>query len=239
MGTLKEKLQEFEKQIKGITKEDDILEKFKALAIDLINNFHIVCGEKKYCFAEIEFYYYDKDNFNQEWNEKTYPRTEKEAGQLFFHYSGVDVCFDSKFDDGKFGGILIRSLKDEKGKFITGPSVCSLEILNACSDSKHNKWPEIIPIPNEGLSSSMKCEASEFPEKRYGITYKDGKEDKRLCFYDKELYEKYNNGDNSKEVFENARWNYEKNNDGEVKGQTNLIRYYHRFNKKTEKGKNK
>lgn len=232
-----------EKLIKILGKIDDATDektlqvKFKEIADELINNFYIKCGEKKYSFAEIEFYYYDKDSFNKEWNEKTYPRDKKEAGQLFFHYSGVDVCFDSKFDKGKFGGILIRSLKDEKGKFITGPSVCSLEILNACSDSKHKKWPEIIP--NEGLSSSMKCEASEFSEKRYGITYKDGKEDKRLCFYDKELYEKYNNGDNSKEVFENARWNYEKNKDGEVKGLTNLIRYYHRFDKKTEKGGNK
>lgn len=81
-------------------------DKCKEIAKKLLENYCIEYGEKKYYyFAEIEFYYYDKERWNDEWNEKTYPRDKKDAGDFFFHYSGVDICFNSKFEEGKFGGI--------------------------------------------------------------------------------------------------------------------------------------
>ena len=113
----------------------DIQTVFEDIAEKLMKKFCLQCDEKKYYFAEVEFYYYDKECFNEEWNWVTYPRTNKKAGDLFFHYSGFDICFDSRFDDGKFGGILIRSLKEENDTYITGPSVCLLEVLNTCSES--------------------------------------------------------------------------------------------------------
>ena len=183
----------------------------------MLNSYGIQCGSKKYYFAEVEFYYYEINRWDKEWNEKTYPRTGKKAGSLFFHYSGLDICFESKFEEGKFGGILVRSLKDEAGLFITGPSVCSLEIINACNEQK--VWPELVQMSNEG------CRLCGKPITRYGITYKDKQVDRLLCFYDERLKEKLKN------EFENATWDYSKSKDKTVKGVKNLVRYYHRFDK--------
>ena len=189
---------------------NNIQEAFRQIAENLFQNFCIRCNETIFYFAEIEFYYYDKDNFNKEWNKKTYPRTGKEAGKLFFHYSGFDICFESDFKKGVFGGILIRSLFDKTNdRFITGPLLCVNEMLNACSDSQ--TWPEIIPTQKE------KCEVAE-PIGRYGITYEDkGLDDEPLCFFDKNI--KCTNG------FKDATWDF--NN----KKSKNVTRYYHRFRK--------
>ena len=159
---------------------------------------------KKYNFKDLYFV--------SEWNKRTYPRTDKKVGDLFFHYSGVDICFDSMFDNGIFGGILIRSLKDNQGKYITGPSVCMLEILNACSKSE--RMPKLVSTKKE------KCDIG-VPIERYGIEYKDKSKDLPLCFYDKKLFEK--SKDNCKEIFENATWDYTK------KSPKKIIRYYKRF----------
>lgn len=194
------------------------------IAERLFMEYCIQCGKKKFYFAEIEFYYYDKNSFNQKWNEKTYPRTDKDAGTLFFHYSGVDICFESKFSNGKFGGILIRSLKveDKETKFITGPSVCMLELLNVCVEQ--NVLPELIEDKgNKG------CKLCKEPIERYGITYKEKDlKDVPLCFYDQKLFEKYKSNDN-KETFINAKWDYGRDKNGIAKGETKLVRYYHRF----------
>lgn len=193
----------------------DFQKECKKIATKLLKDYCIQCGNKYYYFAEIEFYYYDKEKWNEEWNEKTYPRNNKNAGDFFFHYSGVDICFYSKFEEGKFGGILIRSLKDENGNFITGPSVCMLEILNTCFEQKMN--PSLEKSQNDG------CIFCEQPIARYGITYKDKQEDKKLCFYDERLKAKQKN------EFANAKWDYTQNTNGEVKGINKLVRYYKRF----------
>ena len=167
---------------------------FRDLAEKIIRNYHIKCGEKTYRFSEIEFYYYDKEKFNDEWNWKTYARTDKEAGELFFHYSGVDICFDSSFDKGFFGGILIRSLFDETNKlYITGPLLCANEILNSCSSS--GGWPQIEK------TEEYHCEIEAIG--RYGINYSVGYDFKdNLCYYDKKLE------GNPKDTIERTTWDY-------------------------------
>ena len=201
----------------------NIQKTFSQIAENLFQNFCIQCGEKKYYFAEIEFYYYDKTNFDEEWNKKTYPRTDKAAGVLFFHYSGFDICFESDFKKGVFGGILIRSLFDKKNnRFITGPLLCVNEVLNACSNTQ--KWPEIVELSSEEkLYQSNNCVINDPPRTRYGITYKDKElQDVPWCFFDKRLlYEK-----NQKNTFENSTWDYVK------KEAKDSIRYYHRFDSK-------
>ena len=210
MGTLKEKLEEFEKQIVGIANDDDLQKKFEELAKELINNFYIKCDKKEYFFAEIEFYYYDKVNFNKEWNWETYPRNDKDAGDLFFHYSGVDICFDSHFKDGRFGGILIRSLYDKDiNRYITGPTVCSNEILNSCSKS----LPEI-----KYKEEVFQCDVE--PIKRYGIQQYGNEE---LCFYDSRLLNRCYN------KFEKVKWDFDKKNKGENPKLTDYPRTYSRF----------
>lgn len=108
---------------------------FKRIAEDLINNYCINCDGKEFYLAEIEFYYY-QDNMKEPWNMVTYARTGKNAGELFFHLSGVDICFDSSYENGSahFGGILIRSVIDEEKKLVTGPLNCKDLFLNTCSN---------------------------------------------------------------------------------------------------------
>lgn len=238
---MKKLIKKLENPFDSVEKND--VEGFKNecrnIAQMLFNDYCIRCCNTNtvayYYFAEIEFYYYDKDKFNDYWNWKTYPRTRKSAGEILFHYSGFDICFKSDFKDGKFGGILIRSLKDENGIYITGPSVCAQEVLNVCSKLK--TWLEVVPIPNDKCAG--KCDLNELPIPRYGIDYKDENKnredkdkilkDKSLCFYDKKLFEKYTSEKENFERFENAKWDYDKKNNGENAKQKDLIRYYNRF----------
>lgn len=150
----------------------------------LFDNFCIKCENNTFRFAEIEFYYYKKseqnqNNFDAPWNKETYPR-DKNAGELFFHYSGVDICFQCNFDEkekdneyGEFGGILIRSLRYENN-ILAGPLFCSNAILNACKE----KMPKIEPTNNQ------KCELGK--TLRYGIP-SDKKQNQGkelfLCFF--------------------------------------------------------
>ena len=196
---------------------EDIQTVFESIAEKMMKEFCLLCDKKMYYFAEIEFYYYDKKRFNDEWNWVTYPRTNKEAGDLFFHYSGFDICFDSSFDNGKFGGVLIRSLKDENGTYITGPSVCLLEVLNTCS--KSGKLP-VIKVDD----GNKECVIDK-PIKRFGIQ----NDTKLLCFYDKKLLEKYNSKDKCYERIEKARWDFDRKHNGENPRPTYYLRYYNRF----------
>ena len=139
------------------------IEKFQkecsSIAKDLFNMYCIKCGnENVFHLAEVEFYYYEHTWFNKEWNEVTYPRT-CSAGEIFYHLSGMDICFDSnlpndfkKKKEGYGGGILIRSIweKDDKGnKEITvGPLTCVNKILNSCK-GEHMPKLEKLPISEQ------------------------------------------------------------------------------------------
>ncbi len=206
MENLKDVLENYEKEIDNVTNDDALKKIFRDIANNLFKDFCIECGDKKYCFAEIEFYYYDKNKFNKEWNRETYPRTDKVAGELFFHYSGIDICFNSNFNKGRFGGILIRSLRDIGNQcFITGPTVCSNEILNTCS--KNRKWPEIVYKKDIGIDSII-----DEPIKRYGL------EDELLCFYDKDLSSHCSNN--------YLNWDFDKKNECKNPGAISKPRSY-------------
>ena len=77
-------------------KQDDVVgiqNRCFIIAKTLFENYGVACGDKVYRFAEIEFYYYKKEesgknNFDKEWNRETYPRN-KDAGNLFFHYRHI------------------------------------------------------------------------------------------------------------------------------------------------------
>lgn len=202
--------------------EDNIQESFQNIAETLLKNFCLQCGDKKYYFAEIEFYYYDKNSFKEVWNTRTYPRDNRDAGDLFFHYSGFDICFDSSFEHGKFGGILIRSLIDVAkidNKFVTGPLLCVNEVLNACSKAK--KWPEIEELTDEEKQfQNRDCVISE-PVTRYGISYNDaGKtEDVLWCFFDQRMLDE----NNLKNKYAKSSWDFVKQKAKDI------TRYYHRF----------
>ena len=102
---------------------------FTSLAKEIMNNIYIDNGRNKYRPIEIEFYIYDKDLHP---DILVYPRDEKKAGDVLYHLSGMDICFESSIKDGRFGGILIRALEREKdGQQFGGPLICKDEVLNS------------------------------------------------------------------------------------------------------------
>ncbi len=165
----------------GLSDYESIKSKCAEIAHELFSNYRIKCGNKTFRFAEIEFYYYDKNAYLKDkeqlkWQKVTYPRDGFDAGQLFYHLSGIDICFDSHYNkyEGKFGGILIRAIKDKEGKIIAGPLNCKDEILNAC---KGTEMPKLI-MTSEKLNIKLKA-----TYRSLGKTGTD-KDNDRLCFFD-------------------------------------------------------
>lgn len=121
---------------------DDYSEYFREVADLLMSKYIISKRDVKYEIIEIEFYLYNKNHKDI----ITYPR-KLDAGEWFFHQSGVDLTFNSNAN--QFGGILIRGLREIEGarNQIFGPCKC-VDVLwdkfNAfevqCSDI-----PVIIP----------------------------------------------------------------------------------------------
>jgi len=152
---------------------------FDKIASFLFRNLQICAGNDNYTFAEIEFYYHsDELNLNNSIFNCTYPRV-RNCGEFFWHYSGVDICFDSNYNmdgNGNFGGILIRSLikHGSEGGIIAGPMRCICELMNSCNSE--NSAPYLADIedeirPKECLYSTI----------RYGVN--DGDNELNLCYY--------------------------------------------------------
>ena len=124
-------------------------ETFEPIAQKLMKDYCIKCGGKFFFFAEIEFYYYrasDKEALEKagmNWEGVTYTRNTN-AGDLFYHLSGCDICFKSV--ENECGGILIRSLIDESEEIVAGPMNCVNAMLNACG--KNNNVPSLFKKGN-------------------------------------------------------------------------------------------
>ena len=166
----------------GLSDYESIKKKCEEIAQKLFDNNGIKSGDKTFRFAEIEFYYYDseqymKDKNQYKWQEVTYPRNDYKGGELFYHLSGIDICFDSQYNEesGRFGGILIRSIKDGD-KIIAGPLNCKDEILNAC---KNGKMPKLIEVK---ASEKQNIELKQ-TYRSLGKTGTD-KDHDRLCYFD-------------------------------------------------------
>ncbi len=184
---------------------------FETIAEELMNNYCIKCGEKEFYFAEIEFYYYrDKDKVlfeekKKNWEDVTYPR-KANAGDLFYHLSGIDICFESdlriekKEKTGYGGGILIRAIVAAKDpqELIVGPLTCKDKILNACEGKE---MPSLEPAskkrnikPSKTYRYLGKNDFNSIPEK------KNIDEKLKLAFYDAM--------DNKFKLWNNARSSY-------------------------------
>ena len=137
----------------------DVQKVFGNIAKQLFQEYCINCNETEYYFAEIEFYYYEKGKWDEKWNDVTYERITN-AGDLFYHLSGVDICFLSTLTKekgkkiGRGGGILIRSIWDGKNKesLIVGPLSCANKMLNACKGGS---------MPNLKQVKQNKCMSKE------------------------------------------------------------------------------
>lgn len=141
---------------------------FDDVAKYLLGNVAIVFGPEpdgtKYYLTEIEFYYKNekakeiviKTYTDAQGKEKkvessfyscTYKR-KREAGLLFWHYSGIDICFDST--ENNYGGILIRSLikivNGGQPELIAGPLRCANELMNQSVLEGRDSIPHIIEL---------------------------------------------------------------------------------------------
>ena len=164
-------------------KTDEALQKyFEGLARTLFNKIDILAGNDRYSLAEIEFYYRN-GIFKDGQYEVTYPRM-KSAGSLFWHLSGIDICFETDKEKGSYyGGILIRSIVKEKdGSLITGPMCCSDELLNSCVGTGKNESPTIIPIL---VDKEIELDIDPMSTIRQGIEADKGEGALDFCFYTK------------------------------------------------------
>lgn len=166
----------------GLTKNDvnKVQKRCLEIATQLFSNYCIRYDYgTEYYFAEVEFYYWEKGKWEEKWNRVTYPRDGYNAGDLFFHSSGVDICFESSFIQAKFGGILIRAIMDKEGKIlVAGPWNCMIFLLNAC---KNGKLPSLEESNLHNHKANIKSTYRALGEV-------DREEEKRgplsLCFYD-------------------------------------------------------
>ena len=176
---MKELLKELRISLSDIQTKEELSAKFKSIADKLFEKYEVRCGKKHFRFAEIEFYYYRKGCFDEEWNCVTYDRKNKEDGDLMYHYSGVDICFKSNYSDkeAEFGGILIRSLYtlNEKGErnLVFGPWACKDEMLNNCE----GEMPKLCKS-----EKTLKCDV-----KSTSLAGVPKEKQSNHCFYDSSI----------------------------------------------------
>ena len=176
---MKKKLDLLKNPFDGLSDYESFKAKCRDIAGELFTSYGIECNNKVFRLAEIEFYYYDSKQYLKDpeefgWQRVTYPRNDYKGGQLFYHLSGIDICFDSQYNEesGRFGGMLMRSIRDGV-KIIAGPLKCKDEVLNACKDGE---MPELIEV-------SGKQEIG--PAQTYRSLGKTGTDTHDgLCFYD-------------------------------------------------------
>jgi hypothetical protein len=144
--------------IPRILSTPNIENELERIAKVLMNEFYIYNGTYKYRPVEIEFYIYHKDLHA---DEHVYKRDKKKAGDLFYHYSGFDICFKSSFNEGFFGGILIRAIERvEDNTFWGGPLVCKNEVLNTAKgkckliDADKKEYISLPATERKGIKKS-------------------------------------------------------------------------------------
>ena len=214
MGKIENYLSE---KLDGFKKIEDFQKHFDEMAKYILCNVAIVIGDSnskqiRYYLEEIEFYYNNlpikiiestkgKTITDEEKNKIhhfscTYKR-DKKAGQLFWHYSGVDICFQSYMEQNCYGGILIRSVTkedtDKNRELITGPLRCANEIMNQCVEKENNSIPRVMEVPRYDNNYEIRSTIRQGIEntKRYGdiIIIKNGNEYDvphdfpRFCYY--------------------------------------------------------
>ena len=165
--------------------KDEFQKTCSDIAKELFCNYCIKCNGKVYYFAEIEFYYWDKERWNEKWNRVTYPRDGYEAGALFFHLSGFDICFKSSYGEAKFGGILIRSIMDEKNEVISGPLTCKDIVLNSCGTGEMPMLKNIENIEKKREWTPAVKSTNRLLGKEDMNNNIDG--NLNLCFYDSKI----------------------------------------------------
>lgn len=153
--------------MRGVESEMDIEQRFSDIAEILLAKTAIRKGERYYFLTDIEFYWFSKNHKDT----ITYPR-KCNAGDWFFHNSGVDIAFESyvrtPIKNGKrkpvlngterFGGILIRGMKPETNwlaegevKTFDGPYKAVDELFDRFSAIEMpSDFPILVPYNHSG-----------------------------------------------------------------------------------------
>jgi len=97
-------------------KKDGVEAGFKRLAEYLMNECVLEVNSEEYQLAEIEFYYYDKENHPDVFVHCS--KCQKDNNLFYFHNAGVDITFGN---DNYYGGVLLRSIMNKNtGEIIIG-----------------------------------------------------------------------------------------------------------------------
>lgn len=203
-----------------VDKLDKFQKRCKDIATSLFRYYGIKCGDTIFRFSEIEFYYYEKGKWEEDWNKITYARDGYKGGDLFFHLSGVDICFDSSCTcnngQGKFGGILVRSIIDESNNLTTGPLNTMSCILNKC---KGSSMPCLVILEKKNYRHIIPMEIHRALGKKDMEKFENN--NKKLCFYDGSIRE-----------IKAKKMRYFKNPKGEADEYKEVSLPYNRFKKK-------
>lgn len=158
---------------------------FGEVAKRLLNDYHILKGDEEYYFVNIEFYFCNKDHLDL----ITYPRTVGE-GKWFFHQSGVDLTFRSRFspypeektvvDVSKeffFGGILVRDILKRNGnEFFNSPYKCEWELFDVFDAVSPNtsEIPRIVRNKEHlGLETCSESRRFSYDNEKIGKKYQE------------------------------------------------------------------
>ena len=157
-----ENLKRLLKQLGANSTEREIVSTFQEIAEMLLNEFHIVKGTQEYYFADIEFYFCNKNHLDL----ITYPR-QAEEGKWFFHQSGVDLTFESAYStfgdnrvdtnkDFHYGGILVREVMKVNSKEVfDGPYKCEWELFDMF-DIEPKSFPRCFSYNDERMEKIYK-----------------------------------------------------------------------------------
>lgn len=130
------------------------------LMCSMINDYVLKVNDDTYDFCEIELYYKSPTH-----NDCSVLKRKKEAGDIFFHRYGMDICFNSNGTD-KYGGILIRSLKKDDD-YIFGPLTCAHTILNDHQPTIRISIQEKRPKNQEKACKTTRVKATCEKDKNY------------------------------------------------------------------------
>lgn len=138
--------------------------KFNTLAEYLMNNCHLKIGELEYELMELEFYFYEK-NIYEDTNTHC-SESQKMSNTWYLHqfkdkkmfksgnYKGLDITFGN---NNTYGGVLIRGIKS-KNDIIAGPSNVVTKIMEKLNlkINDMNSLAELIFEKNITDNNSLK-----------------------------------------------------------------------------------
>lgn len=115
---------------------DSIEENISILGNYILNSVDLYVGESCFHIREIEFYYYSRDhpdkyvhcNSDQLGNQKWYFHKYNNGTLKSGTYKGLDICVGNTTNI--HCGILIRSIENHNGEFVTGSCNCVTKMLN-------------------------------------------------------------------------------------------------------------